>query len=340
MKTCTIHIDDEIGCRIDGLRPEDRDVLWEKFGFFVDGFQHMPAYQLRRWDGKIRFFEKTGATYTKLLEEILPYVCSWNYDVNTVDKRLPTPLIEQRVDADLFGMSSFHLRPYQTDVINALLEAGSGLAICATGSGKTPMCAALALILYLNKIQTIVIVPSSDLVSQTAAEFREKLEIYSEYLTVGEYSGSGKDIDHPLVVATWQSLQNAPHYMKDFQALIVDECFDGRSKVLTMSGYRAIETINEGDKIVSYNSQTYNFEVDEVVKLHKNLQKSNNENMYRLEFDNNVILEVTGNHEFLTERGLIRVDELTCDDILINTESHGGKAVWLRDLVGEQQLKS
>lgn len=136
MKKCTIHIDDEVACRIDGLRPEHLTILIDKFSFFVDGYMHMPAYQLRRWDGRVKFFEKTGKTYTKLLEEILPFLCSWNYDIDFDDKRLPIPKIEQRVDANIFGISNIQLRPYQVEVVNALLDAGSGLAICATGSGK------------------------------------------------------------------------------------------------------------------------------------------------------------------------------------------------------------
>lgn len=133
--TCTIHVEDEVNCRLGGLRPEHLEILWEKFGIFVDGYFHMPSYQLRRWDGKIRFFEKTGKTFTKLLDEILPYVCSWGYEVDLNDKRIPAPVISDRIDEEFFG-NGFKLRPYQVEVVNALLDEGSGFAICATGSGK------------------------------------------------------------------------------------------------------------------------------------------------------------------------------------------------------------
>lgn len=136
MKTCTIHVDDEVNCRIGGLHPEDADILWDKFGIFVDGYFHMPAYQLRRWDGKIRFFEKTGKTYTKLLDEIVPFIATWGYDVRIEDHRRPAPVITDRIDENFFGLDDFKLRPYQVEVVNALLDEGSGFAICATGSGK------------------------------------------------------------------------------------------------------------------------------------------------------------------------------------------------------------
>ena len=229
MKTCTIHIDDEVNCRIGGLHPDNLKVLWEKFGIFAEGYFHMPAYQLRRWDGKIRFFDENGKTFTKLLDEIIPYLTLWNYDVKINDQRVHAPRITDRIDLDCFGRpDGYQLRPYQVEVVNALLEEGSGFAICATGSGKTSMCAALSMVLYLNGLQTLVIVPSKDLVNQTVKEFREHLQAYP--ITVGEYSGGQKDIDHPIVVATWQSLQNVPHYMAYFGAVIVDECFSGEMR--------------------------------------------------------------------------------------------------------------
>lgn len=229
-KICTVHIDDEVNCRIGGLHPEDLEFLWGKFGVFAEGYFHMPAYQLRRWDGRIRFFDKNGKTYTKLLDEIIPYLVTWNYEINFNDHRVPAPVITDRIDDDCFGLLDYKLRPYQVEVVNALLDEGSGFAICATGSGKTAMCAALSMILHLNNLQTLVIVPSKDLVNQTVLEFRQHLRGYP--ITVGEYSGGTKDIDHPIVVATWQSLQNVPHYMTYFQAVIIDEAHGAKAEVI------------------------------------------------------------------------------------------------------------
>lgn len=229
-KICTIHVDDEVNCRIGGLHPEHLELLWDKFGIFADGYFHMPAYQLRRWDGKIRFFDKVGKTYTKLLDEIFPLLSTWDYDIQINDKRVPSLRVTNRIDENVFGRADYKLRPYQVEVVNALLDEGSGFAICATGSGKTSMCAALSLVLYLDGLQTLVIVPSKDLVNQTVEEFRS---FFKEYpITVGEYSGGAKDIDHPIVVATWQSLQNVPHYMQYFQAVIIDEAHGAKANVI------------------------------------------------------------------------------------------------------------
>jgi len=241
--TCTIYIDDEVNCHFDGLRPEHLELLWEKFGVFVDGYRFMPAFQLKRWNGKIHYFEKNGKTFTKILDEILPYVCSWGYEVELEDKRLPAPIITDRIDENFFKIDNFKLRPYQVDVVNGLLEEGSGFALCATGSGKTSICAALSMVLYQNGLQTLIIVPSVDLVDQTVTEFRHHLSHYD--VSIGEYSGSEKDIDHPIVVATWQSLQNAPHYMSFFQAVIADESQNVKATVIK-------DLINNHGKNISY----------------------------------------------------------------------------------------
>lgn len=227
---CTIIVENEIQARIGGLRPEHIKVLYDQFGIFVDGYRYMPAFQLRRWDGKNHFFSETGITYTKLLPEIIPYLSSWSYDFAFEDKRQALPIIKERIDESFFGEGVRTIRPYQVEVVNKVLDAGSGFALCATGSGKTMMCAAIAAILFHNHLQTIIIVPSTDLVDQTAKEFREFFKNFD--ITVGTYSGDEKNIDEPIVIATWQSLQNAPHYMAFFQAVIVDEAHGTKAEVI------------------------------------------------------------------------------------------------------------
>jgi len=95
---------------------------------------------------------------------------------------------------------------------------------------NTSMCAALSMVLHTHGLQTLIIVPSSDLVTQTVNEFRARL--VNHPVTIGEYSGSQKDIDHPIVVATWQSLQNVPQYMSYFNAVIVDEAHGTKATVI------------------------------------------------------------------------------------------------------------
>lgn len=228
---CTIVIEDEVNCRIGGLRPEHLELLWAKFGIYKTGYRFMPLFQLHRWDGRIRFFEKTGKTYTRLLEEILPYLITWGYDIGLEDKRPEIKPLVGRITADMFKIEGYKLRDYQVESANAMLDLGSGFGVLATGAGKTSLTAAMTLLLRQNGHQVLIIVPSQNLVDQTAKDIIEKLQHFPEH-TVGTYSGEQKDIDHPIVVATWQSLQNVPHYMQYFTAVVVDEAHGAKAEVI------------------------------------------------------------------------------------------------------------
>jgi hypothetical protein len=88
-KSCVLTVKDEVWCFFSGLAPADIEFLWNKFAIYKDGYFFMPAYKLGRWDGKIRFFEKTGKTYFRLIDQILPYLDQWGYDIQLVDQRKP-----------------------------------------------------------------------------------------------------------------------------------------------------------------------------------------------------------------------------------------------------------
>jgi hypothetical protein len=101
--------------------------------------------------------------------------------------------------------------------------------------------------------------------------------------------------------------------MNYFQAMIVDECFSGEMRVLTPNGPTRIDKLRIGDEI--YNSDLNgNLLIDEIVEVHQSLPISSSEEMLELIFDENVIVQVTANHKFYTNRGWVRADELTNDD--------------------------
>ena len=231
MKTAHITIDDEVYCHIAGLNPPDQEFLEKKFALMVEGAFFMPAYKIGAWDGKIKFFDKNGRVYWRLLDEITPYLESWGYEIDLQDKRKSADLITTRIDSEWFqrvpGVAlKVVLRPYQVEAVNLALDQTTGFVEAATASGKTWMVAGMASILNSEDRRVIVIVPSSDLVEQTAATFRLGM------IDVGIYSGSTKDLHHMTVVATWQALQNNPMVLEDFGAVIVDEAHGAAAKTI------------------------------------------------------------------------------------------------------------
>lgn len=261
---CYLTVRDEVWCHITGLKPEHNEFLWNKFAIFKDGYFWMPSYKLGRWDGKIRFFDKTGKTYFRLIDKILPYIEGWGYDIELTDNRkaFQNPLIDGELttydheglefplaltadgcnvipNAEIKPGTPFNLRPYQLQAVKVAIESGSGFIIAGTGAGKTSITAAISHIYSQAGYRTITIVPSGDLVTQTADWYKLL------GMDTGIYSGDTKDIDHDNVVATWQSLQYNPALLAKFQCLIWDEAHGIQAEV-------AQKLINESGKHIAY----------------------------------------------------------------------------------------
>lgn len=257
---CYLSIRDEVWCHFQGLTPTHLETLWRTFAPHVDGYFFMPAYKLGRWDGRIRFFEKTGKTYVRLLDQILPYIEKWGYDIEFTDNRLahelpinPGSIMEidesgiavKAENCDIFGDvylpngKKAVLHPYQLECVKKAVEAGSGFIIAGTGAGKTFITASISYLYTLVGHKTITIVPSDDLVKQTVATYQ------ALQLDTGVYSGSDKDIDHPNVVATWQALQYNPGILREFNCLIWDEAHGIKASV-------AQKLLNESGKHIPF----------------------------------------------------------------------------------------
>ena len=235
-RLCTIKILDHVNCVLVGLHPDHLGYLYEEFAAFAPNYFFNPKFKLGSWDGKIRYFHKTGKTYVNLLPEIVPKLIGLKYKVKVVDQREGELVFPPLVDKDYFSHipepdnqeKPWEMRDYQYELVNALLTNGGGVGIAGTGGGKTSMCAAIAKS-YEDSFgyRSIIIVPDKNLTVQT----REEYAYFG--IDVGEYSGERKDYKHTHIVSTWQSLQNNPKMIQDFQVVIVDECHGLRGKVLT-----------------------------------------------------------------------------------------------------------
>ena len=208
---------------------------------------------------------------------------------------------------------------------NRFLENPQCLQEIATGAGKTITTATLSQVCEPFG-RTITIVPNKDLVTQTEEDF------INCGLDVGVYYGDRKELNMTHTICTWQSLNVLDKKSKNYEyesltlaefldgirAVIVDECFDGETKVLTPAGYVPIKNIQENDIVINYSEHTKEYKEDIVVKKHINLTNSSSEKMYELDFDNGTKIQVTGNHKFLTNYGWCRADELTEDHEIIS----------------------
>jgi hypothetical protein len=161
--------------------------------------------------------------------------------------------------------------------------------------------------------KTLTIVPAASLVTQTIKQFNI-LE-----LDVSHFNSNNPSLDHDHIITTWQTLQNYPLLINEFQMVVVDECLSENTNITLANGdKKEIKDIKVGEKIISYNEDLRIFEEDDVVQVYMNLLKSIDAKMYSLEFDNGEVVEVTGNHLFLTNDGFIRADELKDEHEIIS----------------------
>jgi superfamily II DNA or RNA helicase len=227
LKPCTIKLIDEVNVAVIGLHPEEHELLSDRFSEYAKNYVFNPKYKLKKWDGKIRFYSKNGATYYNLLKEIVPEIKRMGYTIKYVDKRAPHMVDIPRIDDTYFEDWGITLGAHQVGAVNAISKHGNGMIIAGTGAGKTILTAALCdLYERVCGLRIVVIVPNTDLIDQTALELR------GFDLNVGTYSGSGKSLEENIIVSTWQSIQNNPMIMSQFQAVLVDECHGVTGKVL------------------------------------------------------------------------------------------------------------
>ena len=227
-----IVIKDEVNVRVKGIDPDTMEACQKALTFHVPGYFHMPAYKLGRWDGTIKLFRLTGATYFNLLDEIIPILKAHRCSVEFEDLRPDYDHIAEGlkfIKEDSYNTFELKgqpciLRDYQVDAVNTALENSQGILEMATGSGKTLVCGIISKI-FSEFGNVVVIVPNIDLIIQTQYEFK------SLGIEAGVWYGEIKDRKE-VTIATWQSLDHFPELFNDVVCVIVDEVHQAKAKVL------------------------------------------------------------------------------------------------------------
>jgi superfamily II DNA or RNA helicase len=217
--------------------------LSEYFTFFVPGYQFVPAYRNRIWDGKIRMFNlQTNQIYLGLLPYIESFCQERSY---TFDYGDPRPDIEDEYSVyhakkfiDSLNIHArgepIEIREHQMDAYIHAMQKRRALLVSPTASGKS-------LIIYLifrqlhqyQNLKGLIIVPTTSLVEQLYSDFGdynngEMTEVHRIY------QGKEKDTDKPLTISTWQSLYKLPkEYFHQFDYIIGDEAHLFKAQSLT-----------------------------------------------------------------------------------------------------------
>ncbi len=226
---------------IKNLEYDESLFLSESFSFYADNYRFHPSYKMKRWDGKIRLYNRANSTlpigcYNKLIE--LLDNANMRYKVvndNKIDIKVSEDGIKEFLNGTL--KCDLTLRDCQTEAILDLLMKNRGVGVLPTAAGKSLVQYTIInyLILkgYVNKV--LLVVPKVGLVNQMEYDFVDyaKTENYKNYVHK-IYSGMEKETDKPIVISTWQSLKDLnDNWFEQFDLVMIDECHEATAKVLS-----------------------------------------------------------------------------------------------------------
>ena len=220
--------------------------LSDYFTFFVPGYQFVPAYKNRLWDGRIRLADLRNFTiYHGLVPYIEKFCKERDYKLE-IDSDVTSTEVLSVVEAEEFIKTlnlPHEVRDYQLKSFIHAIRNKRILLLSPTASGKS-------LILYLivrylqasNHKKGLLIVPTTSLVEQMFSDFKSYGYDSDKYCH-RQYSGKEKHTNSFLTITTWQSIyKNPAEYFEQFDFVLGDEAHQFKAKSLTTILSGAINT--------------------------------------------------------------------------------------------------
>lgn len=207
------------------------------FSFRVPGYQFVPAYKNKIWDGFIRLYNLQNNTiYRGLLPYIEKFCEERQYGV-IIEPKLKLQenfsIKEAKEFIETLGLPH-EVRDYQLSAFVNAIRNKRIMLLSPTASGKS-----LIQYLILRKIQDadhkkgLMIVPTTSLVEQMYSDF-ESYGYDVEKHCHRQYAGKDKFTTKFLTITTWQSIYNLPReYFEQFDFVLGDEAHQFKSKSLT-----------------------------------------------------------------------------------------------------------
>jgi superfamily II DNA or RNA helicase len=208
--------------------------LSEYFTFEVPGAKFMPAVRNKVWDGKIRLYNVMSCLlYAGLNEYVKEFADKRNYQI----------VYKSDFSADEFSVkeavefvesiklpSKYEPRDYQIKAFVHAVRNRRSLLLSPTASGKSFI---IYLITRYYHARTLIIVPTTSLVSQLASDFSD-YGFVSDKFVHRIFAGQDKQTDKPVTISTWQSIYKMPKkYFEQFDVVIGDEAHLFKAKSLT-----------------------------------------------------------------------------------------------------------
>lgn len=224
----------------------------------VKGYQHMPRYKMRVWDGKIDFYND-GLIRIGLWKELerccrmydipLTVMNKENFPRESVDKSQVEGFCDEYFSSHrTYDGEPFTPRDYQRTAVWNLLRHRYGAIEVATAGGKSFIYSTFMFYVWRNlkpDAKFLLVVPSKLLVSQFYDDvhsycygFRNDAKDPLELRVSEMHSESPRQWHEPnnsnLWICTWQSLSKAPKsWLKQFDGAMLDEGHLGKGKEIS-----------------------------------------------------------------------------------------------------------
>ena len=220
----------------------DESVAWElrdAFSFRPPGFQFVPSYKQKLWDGYLRLFNPLSRQiYRGLAPQVLKWATERGYTYEYDDEDLDTSFSVEEANEFIDKLNPKYMpRDYQVNSFVHAIRSKRRIVLSPTGSGKSLLLYLVSMYLLTKGKRGLIIVPRSALVEQLFSDFQDYSvkngkDMFKYCWRV--YSGRDKDSQHPIIISTWQSLQRMPkEYFEKFDYVICDEVHQAQAKALS-----------------------------------------------------------------------------------------------------------
>jgi len=218
--------------------------LHEYFSFLVPGYQFVPAYRNKIWNGKIYLYHlNTSQIYLGLLPYLETFCEEREYKFSYEDG------LDVEDDYSIYHAKKFikeldihsngkpiEVREHQINAYVHAMQRRRALLLSPTASGKSLIIYMLfrQMLRYKEGSKGLIIVPTTSLVEQLFSDFGDYNNgAMGEYVH-RIYQGKEKHTDKPLTISTWQSLYQLPkEYFHQFDYIIGDEAHLFKAQSLT-----------------------------------------------------------------------------------------------------------
>ncbi len=213
--------------------PSIEKELTNLFAIYPENYKWTPAYRMRQWDGKIKFFKKwdnslpIGLTY-----KLEKFIKRAGYDITYDYKDIED--VDELTFHEFVGSLNLTYPPrdYQLEATYDACKFKKMSIESVTSSGKSLIIYMISRWVVNEGGRMLIVVPTTSLVEQLYGDFMEYG--YNCADNVHKiYSGQSKFFEKPIIISTWQSIYKEPTIFENFGGLIIDESHGAKAKSLT-----------------------------------------------------------------------------------------------------------